>query len=224
MTLKIIGGIYGSRVLKSVRGQGTRPLLGQVRQALFNILADAVPGALVWDLFAGSGATGIEALSHGAERVLFCEKDARALAVLKQNLRDLGPEAVERSLVLRTDAWDPPLMHRELFGLQRADADPEQASDAEVAPDLVFLDPPYPMVAEDPVKSMARAKRLLQRTAPGGCVVFHFGVGMLDDDDFDDEIEVDLREWGTTAIALLWRRGEAPERVARRRERAERQG
>jgi hypothetical protein len=87
----------------------------------------------------------------------------------------------------------------------------------------VFLDPPYSMVAEDPVKSMARARRLLDRTARGGCVIFHFEAGVLDEDDFDADLDVDLREWGTTAIAMMWRKGEAPERMQRRwaKERAE---
>lgn len=216
MSLKIIGGDYGGRVLRTVRGLGTRPLLGQVREALFNILADRIAGAVVWDLFAGTGASGMEALSRGAERVLFCEKNGRALDVLRQNLDLLGPEAVARAVVLRADAWDPPVMHRAAFG-PAADRLPDDApSDAEIPPDLVFLDPPYVMVAEDPVKSMARARRLLDRTAPGGCVVFHFESGVLDEDDFDGDLDVDLREWGSTAIAMLWRKGEAPERLQRR--------
>lgn len=216
MSLKIIGGDFGGRVLRSVRGLGTRPLLGQVREALFNVLQEQVPGAVVWDLFAGTGASGLEALSRGASRVLFCEKNGRALDVLRGNLQMLGPDATGRALVQRADAWDPPLMTPAVFGGAR-DGDGGAADpDAEVAPDLIFLDPPYALVAEDPVKCMARARRLLERTATGGCVAFHFESGALDEDDFDDDLDVDLREWGTTAIALLWRRGEAPERLQRR--------
>lgn len=215
MSLKVIGGVYGGRVLRTVRGLGTRPLLGQVREAVFNILAELIPDAIVWDLFAGTGASGIEALSHGAARVLFCEKNGKAIDTLRQNLQMLGDDAVARAVVMRTDAWDPPLMDRATFGGGRDDAD-EEGDDDEVAPDLVFLDPPYTMVAEDPVKSMARARRLLDRTAHGGCVVFHFESGVLDEDDFDGDLDVDLREWGSTAIAFLWRKGEAPERVQRR--------
>jgi len=216
MSLKIIGGEFGGRTLKSVRGLGTRPLLGQVRESLFNIIGDSIDGAIVWDLFAGTGASGIEALSRGAGRVLFCEKNGRAIDVLKQNLDLLGEDAVRRSKVLRTDAWDPPVMHRGEFGATRAELEPDpededaadespadesteddntsespaviptaetpsdEASDAEVAPDIVFLDPPYSMVAEDPAKSMGRARRLLDRTATGGCVIFHFETGALD--------------------------------------------
>ncbi len=216
MSLRIIGGDFGGRVLRSVRGLGTRPLLGQVREALFNVLQEQVPGAIVWDLFAGTGASGFEALSRGAARVLFCEKNGRALDVLRGNLQMLGPDAMERALVQRADAWDPPLMTPAVFGGARdGDGDPADL-DAEVAPDLIFLDPPYALVAEDPVKCMARARRLLDRAATGGCVAFHFESGVLDEDDFDDDLDVDLREWGTTAIALLWRRGEAPERLQRR--------
>ena len=216
MSLKILAGVYGGRVLRSVRGLGTRPLLGQVRAALFNILAEEVPGAIVWDLFAGTGASGIEALSHGASRVLFMEKNGRAVDVLRGNLEMLGQDAVERSVVMRGDAWDPPVMTANAFGGGGDDSTGEGQDTAEVVPDIIFLDPPYSMVAEDPVKCMARARRLLDRTAPGGCVVFHFEAGVLDEDDFDTNLDLDLREWGSTAIAILWRKSEAPERFQQR--------
>lgn len=212
MSLKILGGEHRGRVLQSVRGMGTRPLLGQVREALFNILADAVPGAVVWDLFAGSGASGLEALSRGAERVLFVEKNGRALDVLQRNLHLLGDDAVARGRPIRGDAWEPPVLDRTAYGIDAGDAAPG----TELAPDLVFLDPPYDLVAEDPAKSLVRARRLLERTAPRGCVVFHFETGVLDADDFDDDVDIDLREWGRTAIAMLWRKGEAPEHLQRR--------
>ncbi len=218
MSLKIIGGEYGGRVLRSVRGLGTRPLLGQVREAVFNILQEHVPDAFVWDLFAGTGASGMEALSRGAARVLFAEKNNKALDVLRGNLQLLGQDAVDRAIVQRCDAWEPPPMTEAVFGPGRTDADgnPTVPAGGEVGPDIVFLDPPYALVAEDPVKCMAKASRLLARCAPGGCVVFHFEAGVLDADDFDGDLDVDLREWGSTAIAMLWRKGEAPERVQRR--------
>lgn len=197
MSLRIIGGEYRSRVLQSVGGLGTRPLLGQVREALFNILGERIGGALVWDLFAGSGASGIESLSRGAARVLFVEKDNRALQFLRRNLDSLGESALSRSVVVRADAWSLP-------------------AEVDAAPDIVFLDPPYAMVSEDPVKSQARARALLDRTAAGGCVLFHFATGVLDADDFDSDLDVDLREWGGTAIAILWRKGEAPAHLQRR--------
>jgi 16S rRNA G966 N2-methylase RsmD len=126
-------------------------------------------------------------------------------------------------------------MHRSLFGAGRDvaagacgagdddAADHDAASDAEVAPDVVFLDPPYAMVAEDPVKSVARARALLDRVASGGCVLFHFESGVLDEDDFDEDLDVDLREWGSSVIAMLWRQGEAPEVVHKRKAKAREQ-
>ncbi len=218
MSLRIIGGEYGGHPLKTVRGLGTRPLLGQVREAVFNILGERVEDAFVWDLFAGTGASGMEALSRGAARVLFVEKNGKVLDVLKSNLRELGEDAEDRGVVVRADAWDPPVMHRSLFGAGREDEDDDAPSDVEVAPDVIFLDPPYPMVAEDPVKSRARARRLLDRTADRGCVLFHFQRGVLDEDDFDGDLDVDLREWGTSVIAMMWREGQAPEVVHKRRE------
>lgn len=223
MSLRIIGGEFGGRILKTVRGLGTRPLLGQVREALFNILGDQVEGAFVWDLFAGTGSSGMESLSRGAARVLFVEKNGKAIDILRNNLRSLGDAAFARGVVVKADAWDPPILHLPPFGEDsdevHADESPvEDASDAvEVAPDIIFLDPPYSMVAEDPVKSMARARRLLDRTAPKGCVLFHFESGVLDEDDFDTDLDVDLREWGSSVIAMLWRKGEAPESLHKRR-------
>ena len=220
MSLRIIGGEFGGRTLKSVRGLGTRPLLGQVREAVFNILGDRIEGAFVWDLFAGTGASGMEALSRGAARVLFVEKNGRVVDVLRNNLRALGDDVEGRCVVMRGDAWDPPVMHRSSFGAAREDQDADAASDAEVAPDVIFLDPPYAMVAEDPVKSLARARRLLDRTVPGGCVLFHFESGALDEDDFDGDLDVDLREWGSSVIAMMWRKGDAPAAVGKRKAKA----
>jgi len=203
MSLRIIAGVYGSRVLKSVRGLGTRPLLGQVKAAIFNILGDQVVDAVVWDQFAGTGATGIESLSRGAKQAVFVEKNNKALEILRGNLQMLGEDAVSRSVIARGDAWEPPAL-----------------GDSQPAPNLIFLDPPYAMVEEDPVKSIYRARQLAHRLAPGGCLVFHFEAGVLEEDDFDDDLAVDLRQWGGSAIAFVWRKGEVPERVLRRRERA----
>jgi 16S rRNA (guanine966-N2)-methyltransferase len=192
MSLKIIAGEYRGRTLTTVRGFGTRPLLSQVREAVFNVLGQSLDDKEVWDLFAGTGANGIEALSRGARRVWFVDKANQALNVLRQNLTSLGEEAVSRSEVTKADAWDPPVLTA-------------GGEDAEVPPDVVFLDPPYPIVAEDPVRAVYRAQRLLQRMAPGGVLCFHFRDGQLDPEDFDPALAVDLRTWGTTAFAFLRR-------------------
>ncbi len=182
MSLRVLGGEFRGRMLAAVRGFGTRPLLAQVREAAFNILGQRMDDQVVWDLFAGTGANGIEALSRGAASVVFVEKANQALAVLRRNLEDLGEAATERSTVLKQDAWVAP---------------------AETAPDLIFLDPPYPLVAEDPVRAAYRALELARRLAPGGVLCFHFRDGILERDDFGEVMDVDIRKWGTTAMAFV---------------------
>lgn len=189
MTVRVIGGEYGGRVLKTVRGAGTRPLLSQVRESLFDILGDRVVDALVWDLFAGTGATGIEALSRGAKRVIFIEKSNRALGVLRDNLGMLGESCMARSDVQRGDAWDPRAI--------------PEGVDLSRAPDVVFLDPPYAMVAEDQTRSAYRARQIAGSMKKGGVLCFHFMEGLLQEDDFDSELNVEIRHWGTSGIAFL---------------------
>jgi 16S rRNA (guanine966-N2)-methyltransferase len=90
--VRVISGTFGGRLLTSPRGETTRPTSDKVRQALFNILGD-VEDDVVLDLYAGTGALGLEALSRGAARVTFVEQDRAALAALRQNVKALGVEA-----------------------------------------------------------------------------------------------------------------------------------
>jgi 16S rRNA (guanine(966)-N(2))-methyltransferase RsmD len=190
MSLKVIGGAFRGRNLESVKGLGTRPLLGQVREALFNILGDRIEGSEVWDLFAGTGVSGIEALSRGASRVMFVEKSNQAIRVLRANLDLFGDDVDGRYEVFKSDAWRPqPLLV-------------EGASD-EVPPDVVFFDPPYKAVTEDPTRAAYLAQQLVHRMAPGGLILFHFLDGILDRDDFDAANQVEIRRWGKSAIALI---------------------
>ena len=183
MSIRILGGSYRGRVLSSVPGQATRPLMGQAKQALFNILAGELSEARVWDLFAGTGATGIEALSRGAGSVLFVERAQRALEVLRANLTLLGPLAAERSQVIRGNAWNP--------------------SAREDPPDLIFVDPPYEQVRRDPTGCLAHVETLQSRLADGGCLVFHFPKGVLCESNLRTLGELDLRHFGGAALALL---------------------
>ncbi|MFI5425761.1 16S rRNA (guanine(966)-N(2))-methyltransferase RsmD [Aeromicrobium sp. UC242_57] len=126
---RIIAGAYGGRRIQTPKGDGTRPTSDRVREALFSSLESELggfDGVRVLDLFAGSGALGLEALSRGADHATFVESDARAAAVVKGNVRDLGASAT----VQRTTA--------ERF-----------VETGEPGPfDLVFVDPPYAMATE----------------------------------------------------------------------------
>ena len=87
--IKVIGGKYRSRNL-ATPASGTEPTKNRVREALMSALSDLIPGATVLDLFAGSGALGIEALSRGAKEAYFVDVEAQAVAVVKENLGNLG--------------------------------------------------------------------------------------------------------------------------------------
>lgn len=119
--LRIIGGQWRSRRLAFPDVPGLRPSADRVRETLFNWLAPITPGAACLDLFAGSGALGLEALSRGAAAVVFVERDRRAAASLRENLRLLGAAGAE---VLEQEAL------RYLEGPARPF-------------DVVFLDPPF---------------------------------------------------------------------------------
>ena len=100
--IRIVAGELGGRRLRTPSGLHTRPTAERVRQALFNILGELPSGCTVWDLCAGSGALGIEALSRGAGQAVFVDSDASACRVLRQNLASLGlsgrAQVVESSL------------------------------------------------------------------------------------------------------------------------------
>ena len=90
MSLRVISGTAKGRKLKDVPGEGTRPVTDMVKQALFNILGVDVDSSAWWDLFGGTGAIGIEALSRGAAFVRFSELDRLAIETIKSNLQTTG--------------------------------------------------------------------------------------------------------------------------------------
>ena len=121
--MRVIAGEFGGRRLVSPAGATTRPTTDKVRQAVFNSLASmgVIGGAVVADLYAGSGALGIEALSRGAARCVFVERDRAALHALRDNIATLG--IADRCTVHGTDvmAWVPAMRNV----------------------DVAFVDPPY---------------------------------------------------------------------------------
>jgi 16S rRNA (guanine966-N2)-methyltransferase len=142
--MRVVAGAFKGRRLVAPRGQLTRPTADRVREALFSMLGD-VEGARVLDLYAGSGALGIEALSRGAAAATFVERDARAVAAIERNLAAVGVEAE----LIRDDAVR--FMAR---------------SEGEF--DLVFCDPPY-----DSATAVAGTltERLPALTAPDARIV-----------------------------------------------------
>lgn len=103
MSLRVISGSAKGRRLKSVPGETTRPITDRVKEALFNILAGDVVGSTWWDMFAGTGAVGIEAISRGASWVRFIDLDRLAIETIRANINLVGFDA--KSEVRRGDAF-----------------------------------------------------------------------------------------------------------------------
>jgi 16S rRNA (guanine966-N2)-methyltransferase len=143
--LRVSGGEARGRRLKAPKG--IRPTQGMVKQAIFNLVGPGIEGAEVLDLFAGSGALGIEALSRGAAGVTFVDHQPRGLAILRQNLDVLGLK--ERARIVRGDV------------VRWLEASPDVVRRAS----FVFLDPPYDDVVLD------HALRVLDRGAGEAVVV-----------------------------------------------------
>ncbi|HTR38075.1 MAG TPA: 16S rRNA (guanine(966)-N(2))-methyltransferase RsmD [Bryobacteraceae bacterium] len=143
--MRVIAGEFRSRRLKSVPGLETRPTPDRLREALFNVLAPRIEGSVFLDAYAGTGAVGIEALSRGARRAIFVEKNRGAVDVIRQNVAALGLEA--RAEVFTSKA--PVVLER-------------------VQADIVFLDPPY-----EAAKEYELAMGALDRSGSGMVVVQH---------------------------------------------------
>lgn len=146
--LRIVAGKWRSRLLKVADVPGLRPTPERIRETLFNWLAPGIAGASCLDLFAGSGALGLEALSRGAASVVFVEKSRRAVDSLRSACVELG---AKEAVVHAADAFEY---------LRSATAVPY---------DIVFLDPPY---ADDSVGELCRLLASGNWLAPGAIVYF----------------------------------------------------
>jgi 16S rRNA (guanine966-N2)-methyltransferase len=181
--MRLTGGTDRGRKLRAPRGASTRPTASRVREAIFNILGPA-PDTAVLDLFAGTGALGIEALSRGAPEAVFVERDGRARAALARNLRELGLEA--RAVTVGANVLQA--IARLELGTQRFG--------------WVFVDPPY--ASDD-------ADRTLSALA-GGEILTGSGVVIIEHDkrhvppgSAGDLRLVDRRVYGDTAVSFYRR-------------------
>ena len=150
--LRIIAGELRSRKLKAPEGMDTRPTADRVKEALFSILQGRLYGARVLDLYAGSGALALEALSRGAQSAVLCDESPKACRVIQENIDSLGQNGRARLLRMKdTQALHALSQKGERF-------------------DLIFLDPPYRMDTA-PVCQMILDQGLLD--ARGVLVIEH---------------------------------------------------
>lgn len=180
--MRVVGGRLRGRKLLPIRGSAIRPTADRVREAVFNIIAPEIRGAQVLDLFAGTGAMGIEALSRGASSAIFIDTRKASLAVVRRNIDLLGLGNQSRVIL-----WDAA---RNLNCLRTGT--PEI--------DLVFMDPPYHRdLATPALAHLARCGALM----PGALIV----VEHADSDPLPEQtmpyVLTDLRRYGKTFVSLL---------------------
>lgn len=123
--MRVVSGTRKGKILKAVPGSSTRPTTDKVKEAIFNIIGPYFDGGQGLDLFAGSGGLGIEALSRGADKVIFVDRDGKAIQTIHENIRNCDFE--EKAEIYRNDA------DRALKAILKRD----------LAFDYIFLDPPY---------------------------------------------------------------------------------
>ncbi len=180
--MRIISGDLKGRKLLSVRGMATRPTSDRVREALFNILGARTHNAKVLDLFAGTGALGIEALSRGGHNAVFVDHSTQALAVLRNNIHRCNLTANSRVI-----QWDIVKNLNCLNGF-------------EPACNLVFLDPPYHRQWIAPTLDHLRASQCLCRQA---VVVAEHEPGCTIKPTSSDWVLTDCRRYGQTALSIF---------------------
>ena len=182
MGLRIIGGDLKGKKLKSIRGKLIRPTGNRIREAIFNILSIRIAKAMVLDLFAGTGALGIEALSRGAQRALFVDNDKESLSVLKQNIALCG--LGEKAGIIR---WN---IRQNLNVLKSIGQ----------KFDLIFLDPPYNKNLITPTLINIEKSAVLKNSA---CIMVEHSVHESLPADLRAFHFKDQRKYGKTLVSFL---------------------
>jgi 16S rRNA (guanine966-N2)-methyltransferase len=181
--MRIIAGQRRGHKFDGPRDQATRPTSDFVRESIFNILGGAVEGLLVLDLFAGTGALGLEALSRGASRAIFVERNRENAALIRRNIATLRYE--DRAQVVIADAY------RWAKSYVSTDAEPV----------VVFIDPPYADYEDHPER-VGKLLEGLVRTLPDGSIISSESSRKLDSEILPDLEAWDVRRYGGTQVAI----------------------
>jgi 16S rRNA (guanine966-N2)-methyltransferase len=181
--MRIIAGQRRGHKFDGPKGSGTRPTSDLVRESLFNILGAEVAGRIVVDLFAGTGALGLEALSRGATRAIFVERNRDNVALIYRNLATLRYE--DRARVFTADAF------RWARSFEPIDDEPV----------VVFLDPPYAEYESRPRKVRELLEHLVGHL-PAASVIAAESRRMLDEGILPDLDAWDVRRYGGTQLAI----------------------
>lgn len=177
--MRVIAGEAKGRRLKRVPGSSTRPVGERVKEALFGILRERVEGALVLDLYAGTGSVGIEALSRGARGAVFVERGRQAVATIKDNLAHT--RLSDRARVVRSDVF---------AFLKKEDLEPF---------DLIYVAPPqYQGLWAKTLRAVDEASLL----APGGLVVAQMHPKEYEELELETLELTDQRKYGSTMLCF----------------------
>ena len=175
--MRIIAGKFRGTKLLSLEGQATRPTSDNVKESIFNIIQEYFPCDKVLDLFAGSGALGLEALSRGAEKVIFVDSNKPALDIIRKNVEKLQTPNIS-------------ILQRDYLQYIKSATDKF---------DVIFLDPPY---NKGYLKSAVEAIEQNELLSPDGILVIESEVDG-ENVDFDGFEVVTVKKYGKTQITIL---------------------
>jgi 16S rRNA (guanine966-N2)-methyltransferase len=165
-------------------------MLDRVREAMFSTLGPGVEGCYALDLFAGSGSLGLEALSRGAAFARFVEDNPHVVKIITENVEALGLDDrtdLVNGSAIAPSSWLPP------------EGEPARWAD------VIFFDPPYPWLRDERRSSVFEAanRLALEVLRPGGLLVFHTPKRGADAHEFDDRLDADKRNYGSSALWYL---------------------
>ncbi len=179
--LRIIAGRSKGRILESIKGRNTRPTSDKVKEAIFNIIQIRIPNSLVLDLFAGTGNLGLEALSRGASKAIFIDRDINAVKTIRKNCYNLGYQ--DHVEIYRNDAA------RGLTELSKRD----------ILFDIVFMDPPYAKGYEESLLQLIYEANILHNDSI--VIVEHDSKTILPDR-IAELCRYDFRKYGGTGVSF----------------------
>ncbi|WP_462409164.1 16S rRNA (guanine(966)-N(2))-methyltransferase RsmD [Neobacillus sp. Marseille-QA0830] len=180
--MRVVAGICKGRPLKAVPGNTTRPTTDKVKEAIFNMIGPYFEGGMGLDLFAGSGGLGIEALSRGLERVIFIDRDAKAISIIHENIKNCRFE--EKAEVFRNDA------DRAIKAIIKRD----------IRFDFVFLDPPYKRQQLVQLMEKMAEQNLVN---PNGIIVCEHGTDVKLPEIVESFTQIKQEQYGITAVTIF---------------------
>lgn len=188
MNVRLISGKFGGRIIEGSGTNRTHPMGERIRSSLFNIIGSEIEGAVVLDAFAGSGSLGLEAISRGAAKVTFIERDRVAQNVIASNISTLGVDKQVKLIKAPVSGW--------LETTDSVDGEPGENQQY----DIIFADPPF----HDP--QLSTVMKLTKLLKPNGLMVLSYlgrgevptGLGV---------VVVDNRKYGDAVLAFYRREG-----------------